>query len=122
MPRLIDAEKALDNLEEMRWYHLNNDGKLVEGSRSDFISFITYYDAKRSIEDSATVDAVPVRHGHWDCVDDDANVWSCSACKEEWVLEAGNPVDNGMKYCCYCGALMDEAVNSKAEVQDEQSV
>ena len=65
----------------------------------------------RSIVDEApTVDAEPIRHGHWvDVGSEVARV--CSYCHED-VLYAvmynlkGEEVS--LKYCPYCGAKMDE--------------
>lgn len=48
-----------------------------------------------------------VRHGRWECIDDDGGVYRCSACGEEWYLEAGTPKENNMNYCPTCGAKMD---------------
>lgn len=33
--RLIDADKLLDAVEEIDWYHLNNRGEMVHGANSD---------------------------------------------------------------------------------------
>ena len=63
-----------------------------------------------------TVDAVPVRHGHWiksgyACGD---NEWECSVCGEtEWTGSA-----DWMKFCMYCGAHMDGEVSDDDEAQD----
>ncbi len=58
------------------------------------------------IESAPTVDAEPVRHGHWeyhtrhqrDCVA------SCSVCRKRTTFF----FKNGTKYCPFCGAKMDE--------------
>lgn len=49
----------------------------------------------------------PIRHGQWRIIDIDFNCWRCMCCGEEWVLNDGNPSDNGMKFCPHCGARMD---------------
>lgn len=36
-------------------------------------------------------------------VDDDANVWECSHCRELWVLTTGTPQENEMQFCPKCG-------------------
>lgn len=47
-----------------------------------------------------TVDAVPVRHGHWIDVNGDGSLWRCSVCGETQCCESN--------YCGDCGAKMDE--------------
>ena len=52
---------------------------------------------RRLLESQPTVDAEPVRHGHWE-VDEDGNV-KCSECGHSGV---------GDNYCERCGAKMNE--------------
>lgn len=47
------------------------------------------------------------RHGKWKLMDYDFNSWGCTCCGDGWLLEAGNPSDNGMMFCPNCGARMD---------------
>jgi hypothetical protein len=54
-------------------------------------------------------DVKPVVKGEWICTDDDRNIWMCSVCKEEQLLEAGTPRDNNWHFCPNCGAIMKEA-------------
>lgn len=56
-----------------------------------------------------------VRHGRWRLIDDDYNCWRCTCCGEEWVLNDGNPSDNGMAFCPHCGARMDGEEESRNE-------
>lgn len=44
--------------------------------------------------------------GRWELLNDDWNVYRCTACGEEWTLEAGEPKENNMNYCPNCGADM----------------
>ncbi len=37
-------------------------------------------------------------------VDDDANAWECSECRDLWILNDGTPKDNYMNYCPKCGS------------------
>lgn len=37
------------------------------------------------------------------------NIYTCSACGSEFVLEAGTPKDNEYNFCPNCGAEMKEA-------------
>lgn len=62
------------------------------------------------LEQMATDDSEPVRHGHWKHVGADGsdnNVWMCSACGKEFELDAPKS-EYEMNYCPNCGARMDE--------------
>ena len=58
----------------------------------------------------------------------DACVWSCdnsryheswgTACGDEFQFEADGPIKNGMKFCCYCGGMLSEAL---AKMDGEQT-
>ena len=55
------------------------------------------------IEDAPTIEAEPVRHGHWEKIGTIENTWvvhKCSYCGYQTI-------DNG-QYCTNCGAKMDE--------------
>lgn len=56
-----------------------------------------------------TVDAEPVRRGHWKEVSDgwDGVYYECSECGLSWTLNDGTPEENEMCYCPKCGARMD---------------
>jgi predicted RNA-binding Zn-ribbon protein involved in translation (DUF1610 family) len=41
-------------------------------------------------------------------IDDDCNVWQCSNCGMEWILENGSPKENEMKFCPKCGFEIKE--------------
>jgi len=51
------------------------------------------------VDKAPTVDAEPIRHGHWDSRQ---LVYECSEC--------GHMGYSDMNYCPNCGALMDEEV------------
>lgn len=61
------------------------------------------------IQGMDTVDAVSVRHGRWETVEDwDGDEhYMCSECKAEYVLIDGTPRDNEYLFCPNCGARMD---------------
>jgi len=47
-------------------------------------------------------------HGIWlRNYEEPTEIFSCSVCKDELVCIEGTPVDNGWKFCPYCGAAMD---------------
>lgn len=60
-----------------------------------------------------TADVQPVKHGRWEEIEEYGGwgdtYFRCSICGDEWDLDAGTPVENGMKYCPYCGARMDKS-------------
>lgn len=64
----------------------------------------------KEIDKAPTIDAEPVRHGHWDEWDDTMfnTVYRCSVCGEDFVLIDGTLSDNLYNYCPNCGAKMDE--------------
>lgn len=64
--------------------------------------------------------------GEWQQLPDDYNwnVWRCSACSEEFVLEEGTPKENGYKFCPHCGATMvmeDEQYDFGFEEDDDDA-
>jgi len=101
MPRLIDAEK----LEE---YKASGVSELTEWQQgwNDALDFV--------INEVPTVDAEPVRHGHWDTkyLSEDED-WSgiehtigrCSVCRGKIDI-VGKRIP--YLYCPFCGAKMDE--------------
>lgn len=63
----------------------------------------------------------PERVGSWECIDDDGGVYRCTACGDEWYLEAGTPEENNMHFCPHCGACMDAAEDAdKDDGGDDQ--
>ena len=67
---------------------------------------LTFETAKQIITDHInsfpTVDAEPVRHGHW--IKNDNGTYSCSEC-QSWIP---NEQHYYARYCLHCGAKMDE--------------
>ena len=85
----------------------------IDGERlmKSFISgqFYTGLSVHASILQAPRLDYAPVRHATWvqdGEFDEEANVYTCSLCGEDWQLNAGNPEDNNMNYCPNCGAKM----------------
>lgn len=52
------------------------------------------------INEQPTVEAEPIRHGHWEDIDGDGSIWRCSVCGEVQCCNSN--------YCGDCGAKMDE--------------
>lgn len=40
----------------------------------------------------------------WILDDDEANAWECSKCNAVWILDAGTPQENNMRFCPECGS------------------
>jgi len=103
MPRLIDANRIVYS------WTIDNDGEEHDGVTLQSI-----------IDKMPTVDAVPVRHGHWTSSQgsvEEGSCW-CTACKTEYYADdlynVGETDENGIgqalmpNYCPHCGAKMDE--------------
>lgn len=63
------------------------------------------------VRDLPAVDAEPVKHGHWEHLGGDE--WRCTNCGEIIHTE-GSWEKPTSKYCCECGAKMDEVEETKA--------
>lgn len=91
MPRLIDADEAYKVLTD--YYHHRTE--------------IQHEALKEALSKVPTVDAEPVRHGHWinhfDDLFPEESTQECSVCHAEQMGTMLN--DN---YCPNCGAKMDE--------------
>lgn len=62
------------------------------------------------IDSEPAADVVPVRHGRWeDSIDEwfGTDVYTCSKCRESYVLVEGTPKENLWHYCPNCGAKMN---------------
>lgn len=71
----------------------------------------TMADAKRVLVGMPPADVAPVVHGQWEESEDDwlgTTVYTCSKCREEFVLVEGTPEQNLWNYCPNCGAKMME--------------
>ena len=90
MSRLIDADEF--KLENKRLLHCD----------FPYLSEITL---EELIDDAPTIDAVPVRHGHWIPGNTPDAFWVCSYCG--FPSEAHGAFKL-YKYCPQCGTLMDE--------------
>lgn len=94
--RLIDAEELERLFNEQ-----------IEQGVGVIGAFDAFADA---LQDTPTVDAAPVVHGRWeDSIDEwfGTDVYTCSKCRESYVLVEGTPKQNLWHYCPNCGAKMD---------------
>lgn len=62
---------------------------------------------KASAVDPETLRPVAKWENESDAVGDPI-VWTCTNCKDSDILYEGTPKENGMKFCPYCGAKMEE--------------
>jgi len=95
MLRLIDADKLAKDINGLSTHPLNE---------WDTMGILM------QIDKQPTVDAEPVRHGHWD--DDHKGFYKCSVCGEAWshwwrVVVPIDRMNKEFKYCPSCGARMD---------------
>lgn len=70
----------------------------------------TMTDAKRVLADISAADVALMVHGRWeDSIDEwlGTDVYTCSKCRESYVLVEGTPKENLWHYCPNCGAKMD---------------
>lgn len=89
--RFIDADELKKSIEEDEELKSNSLAYLL-------MNLMTCY-----IDDAPTIDAEPVRHGHW-VICSDGYYPYCSKCKQE---PSGKNMTN---YCPNCGAKMDEVI------------
>lgn len=58
------------------------------------------------LDAAPTIDAVPVRHGHWETNSDRPDTLICSVCKCGFDMWKHDPHN----FCPNCGAIMDEVI------------
>lgn len=101
--RLIDGDNVKENLYQMLIDELG-DTDYVDGLRQGIEMAIEV------IDEHITVDAEPIRHGHWEKSKDDNDRWRCSHCG--WVFIGFNGMHTTFAemcdYCPCCGTRMDE--------------
>lgn len=101
MSRLIDADEAIDYVNNLitvhRYYH----------PRSTTENF-PISEVIARINEVPTVDATPVRHGHWKGKPlAGYSTVKCSVCGSAFMENSGK-----WKYCPDCGAKMDDSTQS----------
>ena len=101
MTRLIDADALLKDIgeEPMNW----------TDTQAEVQEYVDWKRTVATINSAPTIEAEPVRHGHWERHYSRPNVyadlcWYCSACGAKFGYEW----TNHFKICPDCGAKMDE--------------
>ena len=103
-------------MEEVRLIDANALHKRIEmnlrASNPFTIEECCYKDALNSVDEAPTIDPETLRPvAHWDMEEDAVGspiVWTCSNCKDSIIMYDGTPMENGYKYCPYCGAKIAE--------------
>ena len=93
MPRLIDADALLKDIgeEPMNW----------TDTQAEVQEYVDWKRTVATINSAQTIEAEPVRHGHWELADEQEPMrYGCAKCKRmSWYRS---------NYCPNCGAKMDE--------------
>lgn len=91
--RLINADEMVKSLMDMTFY--DEEGYTID-DYEDRLAIV-----KSFVDPVQTVDAVPVRHGHWVGIDDEPHeVWECDMCGYTYESEYQ------YNFCPHCGAEM----------------
>lgn len=108
--RLIDADALIDELTQRcckncikRMGIKNGKQRMIYEIGDAPCRACEVDDIKAELDDAPTIEAEPVRHGHWEKIGTIENTWvvhKCSYCGYQTI-------DNG-QYCTNCGAKMDE--------------
>ena len=96
--------------------YIKRDGVLRKFNIDDMMNvngtLISLQDARETISNFPASDVAPVVHGRWEGSTDEwfeTDVYTCSKCREDYVLVEGTPKENLWHYCPNCGARMDGA-------------
>lgn len=119
MPRLIDADALINDVTE----RYCKDCERRKGIKNGVIKTLyeiggapcracSLDDMKDTLESAPTVDAEPVRHGHW--IGD-----FCSECGKDALCDCDKYEIYGTihsDYCPHCGAKMDEVGRNDTQI------
>lgn len=98
MPKYIDADAAAEFVK-----------KLAKPGDADFPTWILSMLEVLEIRPAANVREN--KQSKWRCVDSSDNVYACDGrdgCGGEMQITEGTPKENGMDFCPFCGAEMEE--------------
>lgn len=116
MPRLIDADALIGDVTERYCKDCNRRKGIKNGVIKTLYEIgevpcraCSLDDMKDTLENAPTIDAEPVRHGHWIFSQDDAK-GTCSCCQYPIYGKPynGQYLITPYNYCPNCGAKMDE--------------
>lgn len=97
--RLIDADAFIDWCKEIVSVDWNK--RVAPTSWAD-----AYEDVISELECAPTIEAEPVRHGHWISLEPEIGLFACSECEYKILRTECN-------YCPNCGAKMDGDKNDE---------
>ena len=102
MSRLIDADALLLALDKRKTY------ELADGRNRAYGKGVR--DVMKDVDKQPTIDAVPVKHGHW--IDKFGGEYRCSSCRKIVCIDDEVEFSNGISYdyCPWCGARMNEVM------------
>ena len=86
--RIIDADALADNI-----------AVLFERNKALIDEWLMHY-VEDAIDEAPTIDAVPVRHGHWEFIGGYGYQYRCSNCVR--------CAEHRTNYCPSCGCKMDK--------------
>lgn len=66
-------------------------------------------------------DTSPTIHAKWLNVNEEENVYMCSECGDEVIFISGSAIQNGYKYCPFCGAKMGKRLRNNGKRNKLQS-
>ena len=96
MAEYIEREALIDLVESINWYSVYR-GKLIDGAKSSENALYKANDVYSAIDNVQTADVVPVVHGRWEYSTDEwfeTDVYTCSKCRESYVLVEGTQKEN----------------------------
>ena len=106
MAKYIDREALVEWLKRIPLKDLSDGRGLCRVIMED-----DFKKAIKKIPKGIIVDVEPVRNGRWEVSIDEwfgTDVYTCSKCRESYVLVEGTPKENLWHYCPNCGAQMNE--------------
>ena len=65
-----------------------------------------HWNSNHVLQAIANVPNVEPKIGQWEHLNDEENIYKCTACGVVWAIEEGTPEENEMFFCCRCGAKM----------------
>lgn len=107
MDEYIDRGTFKESVEERYCKPCKEEGKDYDGClcRACWVD-----DMLDEVDCFQPADVAPVVHGRWEDSTDEwfgTDVYTCSKCRESYVLVEGTPKQNLWYYCPNCGAKMD---------------
>lgn len=105
MDKYIDREALIEWLKRIPLIDLSDGRGLCRVIMED-----DFKKAIKKMPKGIIADVSPVHHGRWeDSIDEwfGTDVYTCSKCRESYVLVEGTPKENLWHYCPNCGAKMD---------------